>query len=227
MNLNMILCKTGAKIEDTKHNIPQVPSNKISDLTTRLATDSAGPNRSEPDGPEPNQTKKRYIDRMGVRVGGGALLWSVRPKARHFASVGEFHISRQDHQGGRNMGVATWGAHGREGAGRAGVRLALLGLVGGSCRMRRAASPRGKLWTLSHSGTSVWAGVEGAVEVKTVQGRTWTNRSFPQVADQVQTRQSRSTANAACAAVLLARCWLAPSPDDETRRTRPLRLFGV
>lgn len=127
----MILCKTGAKIEDTKHNIPQVPSNKISDLTKRLATDSAGPNRSEPDGPEPNQTKKRYIDRMGVRVGGGALLWSVRPKARHFASVGEFHISRQDHQGGRNMGVATWGAHGREGAGRAGVRLALLGTCWG------------------------------------------------------------------------------------------------
>lgn len=37
-------------------------------------------------------------------------------------------------------------------------------------------SPRGKLWTLSHSGTSVSAGVEGAVEVRTARaaatGRT-------------------------------------------------------
>lgn len=131
MNLNMILCKTGAKIEDTKHNIPQVSINKTSDLTTRLATDSAGPNRSEPDGPEPNQTRQEAIYRSHGREGWRwRLLWSVRPKARHFATVCEFHISRQDHQGGRNMGVATWGAHGREG-GRGQVRLAgdLLGLL--------------------------------------------------------------------------------------------------
>lgn len=44
-----------------------------------------------------------------------------------------------------------------------------MGTCWGSCRMRRAASPRGKLWTLSHSGTSVWAGVEGAVEVESVR----------------------------------------------------------
>lgn len=48
-------------------------------------------------------------------------------------------------------------------------------------------SPRGKLWALSHSGASVWAGVEGGVEVRTVRTvqdcqdqldrPTWTNRS--------------------------------------------------
>lgn len=72
---------------------------------TRLATDSTGPNRSEPDGPEPNQSRQEAIYRSHGREGWRwRLLWSVRPGARHFATVGEFHISRQDQARGRPHG---------------------------------------------------------------------------------------------------------------------------
>lgn len=131
----MSYCKTGAKIEHVKHSIPIVSSNKNLGPTqmTRLATDSTGPNRSEPDGPEPNQSRQEAIYRSHGREGWRwRLLWSVRPGARHFVTVGEFHISRQDQARGRHMGSATWGAHvGKEGRSRGQARLAgdLLGLL--------------------------------------------------------------------------------------------------
>lgn len=45
-------------------------------------------------------------------------------------------------------------------------------------------SPRGKLWTLSHSGASVCAGVEGVVKVRAVR-TVRTNRPGPTAATTV------------------------------------------
>lgn len=70
MNLKMSYCKTGAaKFEEC--TIRYGPTRRLQQQVLGsdergLATDSAGPQRPEPDEPEPNQTEMRYIDRMAV-----------------------------------------------------------------------------------------------------------------------------------------------------------------
>lgn len=158
----------------------------------RLATDSAGPQRTEPGETEPHQTicdisQWALTVASAVDCNTALRCAALRCTTMHDnASVGGF--TGRGQQGAASMGAT-------EGQSRGWLALPaclafacvaclargkkkgkIWGLVLGLLPNEAGCSPCGKLWALSHSGASVCAGVEGGLGGCRGQDR-WTVRA--------------------------------------------------